>query len=86
VLAVHAARAAGRAVIVEPTSRAARAALDRQGPPVDRGAVSLLGDRSPGGLVTVTVRLRPTRVPLVGRVVSAMVIEERLVVMVEGAG
>lgn len=86
VLVVHGARLAGRAAIVEPTRGAALAALARQGAPLDHATVGLSGDTRPGGLLTVTVRLRPTRVPLVGRVVTSMVLEERLVVMVEGTG
>jgi Flp pilus assembly protein TadG len=86
VLVVHAARAAGRAAIVEPSRGAASAALRRQGPPVDGATVALHGDTRPGGLLTVTVRMRPTRVPVVGRVVGSMILEERLTVLVEGAG
>ena len=86
VLVVHAARAAGRAVIVEPSGTAARTALRRHGPPVDGATVTLQGDTRPGGLLSVTVRMRPTRVPIVGRVVASMVLEERLTVLVEGRG
>jgi len=85
VVVVHAARAAGRATVVDPSTAAATAAVRRQGAPGDRATVSLHGDTRPGGLVTVTVRLRPTRVPVVGRLVGSTVLEERLVVMVEGA-
>jgi Flp pilus assembly protein TadG len=84
VLLVHGARLVGRAAIVEPSRRAATAVLARQGAPVDRATVSLAGDTRPGGLLTVTLRMHPTRVPVVGRVVSAMVLEEQLSVMVEG--
>jgi Flp pilus assembly protein TadG len=85
VLLVHGARLAGRAAIVDPSRRAATAALARQGSPVDRATVSLAGDTRPGGLLTVTLRMHPTRVPVVGRVVSSMVLEEQLSVMVEGS-
>lgn len=86
VLLVHGARVAGRAAIVEPSRSAAAAALAGQGAPVGRATVSVAGDVRPGGLLTVTVRMHPTRVPIVGRAVSSMVLEERLTVMVEGGG
>lgn len=86
VLLVHGARLAGRAAIVDPTAGAAAAPLSRQGAPVAAATVTLAGDTRPGGLVTVIVRMRPTQVPVVGRVVSSMVLEERLTVMVEGGG
>jgi Flp pilus assembly protein TadG len=81
VLVVHAARSAARAVAVQPDLAAARDALgdvDR-----DRFSVSLGGDLGPGGLATVTVRARPTPVPLLGRLVSGVRLEQRLVVRVE---
>ncbi len=82
VLVVHAARAAARAVAVHPDAATARAALAD----VDeaRCSVSVGGDLAPGGLASVTVRCRPTSVPLVGRVVSGIRLEERLVARVEG--
>jgi hypothetical protein len=46
--------------------------------------VQLTGDRRPGGLVTVSLRSRPTQLPLVGRVVATIELHEQLVVMVEG--
>jgi Flp pilus assembly protein TadG len=83
-LAVHAVRVAARAVTVEPTEGAARRALGEQGAPVDRLTVALAGDRTVGGVVTVTVRLRPTALPIVGRVVGASEVTERLGALVEG--
>jgi len=53
---------------------------------MDRATVALQGDTRSGELLTVTVRMRPTQVPLVGRVVASLVLEERLTVMVEGRG
>ena len=85
VLAVHAARVAGRAVIVDPSEAAARAALQRHGGAAARASVQLQGDRTHGGIVTVVVAVPPTRVPIVGRVVGRQ-LEERLSVLVEGAG
>ena len=84
VLAVHAARVAARAVIVDPTVASARAALQRHGGASARVSVELRGDPSPGGIVTVSVAMPPTRVPIVGRVVPGGRLEERLSVLVEG--
>jgi len=84
VLVVHAARAAGRAVIVDPQVSAAAQALQQQGPPISSATVTLSGGTSGGSLATVTVRMRATRVPIVGRVVASTVLQERLVVMIEG--
>ena len=86
VLAVHAARVAGRAVIVDPHERAARAALQRQGGRAAAASVELRGDRQPGGIVTVVVAVPPTRVPIVGRVIGPSALMERLSVLVEGGG
>ncbi len=80
-LAVHATRVAGRAVIVEPSHSAATAALAQAG--LDRVTVGLSGDLRVGGYVTVEVRLRPTRVALVGRLVGDMEVRERVTVLVE---
>ena len=80
---LHATRAAARAVIVDPTSAAARSALSSTG--TGRGAtVSLGGELRPGGLATVTVTMEPTAVPLVGRVIAGHAVTERVTVMVEG--
>lgn len=79
----HAVRVAAREVIVDPTESAARAELRRVG--VDaRMEVALRGSTAPGELITVTVTTRPTRVPLVGRVVGVVEFRETLTVMVEG--
>jgi hypothetical protein len=86
VVAVHAVRVAARAAIVEPTEFASVEALRRHGLPLDRLAVSLEGDRSAGGLLSVVVVMRPTPVPLVGRVLSGVELTERLAVVVEGTG
>ena len=82
VLVVHAARAAARAVVVRPDAGAARAAVDRVEP--GRFTVSVGGDLSAGGLASVTVRSRATRVPWVGAAVAGIRLEERMVVRVEG--
>lgn len=84
VLLVHGTRAAARAVVLEPTEASARDALARHGPSGDAVTVELSGDRSPGGMVTVTVRARPTTVPIVGRVLAGVVLTERLAAVVEG--
>ena len=86
VVLVHATRAAARAVVLDPTEAAARAALADQGPPADRATVELRGDTGPGGVVTVTVRARPTAVPIVGRVLGGRVLTERLAAVVERGG
>lgn len=83
-VAVHAARVAARAVVVEPEEDAALRAIRDHGAPVDRLTVELAGDRRPGGIVTVTVRLQPTLVPVVGRLASGVRLTERLGALVEG--
>lgn len=82
-LVVHAARAAARAVAVEPTLAVARSAAgDAVG---SHGLeVRLGGDLGPGGLATVTVASRPSMLPLLGRVLSGVEVSERLAVRVEG--
>ncbi|MEX0768248.1 MAG: TadE/TadG family type IV pilus assembly protein [Microthrixaceae bacterium] len=82
---VHAARTAARAVIVEPNQNAAESALRSQGPPISLATVTVSGGSRGGSLATVVVRLPATQVPIVGRVVASTVLEQRLVVMVEGA-
>ena len=84
VVLVHATRAVGRTVIVDPSEGAARRTLLEQGPPGTGATVQLTGDRRPGGLVTVSLRSRPTQLPLVGRVVATIELHEQLEVMVEG--
>lgn len=80
---LHAVRSAARAVIVDPTTTAARDALSRSGAS-GRATVSLSGDVGPGGLATVTVSMPSTSVPIVGRVLGAGLVRERLTVLVEG--
>ena len=82
VLTVHAARAAARAVAVDPTVPAARAAVGNLDD--DRFRVRVGGDVAPGGLAVVTVSTRPTAVPIVGRLLGGMELRERLTVRVEG--
>ncbi len=80
---LHAVRTAARAVVVDPTPAAARAALERTG--VDgRATVTVAGELGPGGFATVTVAMPPTRVPIIGRVLPAGSVTERLTVLVEG--
>lgn len=86
ILLINATRAAGRAVIVSPSVDAASEAVELQGSAVDSAAVSLTGATSEGGLATVTLRMPATRVPVVGRVVGGVVLEESLTVRVEGPG
>lgn len=83
VLAVSATRAAARAATVEPTTAAARRALDAAGV-ADRATVEVSGASRPGGLVTVTVELEPAKVPVVGRALAGRRLRERLTVLVEG--
>lgn len=82
---VHDTRVAARAVVVEPTTTAARAALDGAGSAANR-SISLTGSTAPGALVTVTVTAPPTRLPLFGRVLGDAQLSEQLTVMVEGRG
>ena len=84
VVVVHAARAAARAVAVDPTPRAAQRALADQGDVGVDPTITLGGDLSPGGLASVTVEARPTALPLVGRAVSGIVLRQRFAVRVEG--
>ena len=86
VAVVHAARAAARAAVVEPTVGAATRAARSSGGALSAASVQLDGDSRPGGLLGVTVTARPTAVPLVGYVVAGVQLRERLVVLVEGPG
>lgn len=79
---LHATRAAGRAVIVEPSESVAREAVERSGAP--GASTSVDGPLRPGSLVTVTVSMAPTEVPIVGRVLAGRRITERLTVQIEG--
>ena len=81
---VHAARVAARAVIVEPTPAAAAAALEATGGRAADARVQIGGERRSGGYATITVRLTPARVPIVGRAIGATVLTETLTVLVEG--
>lgn len=83
VTAVHAARAAARAVAVQPDQAAADRVLADLG--LDgRSTVRLSGGRAPGDLVTVTVTLRPVLVPVIGAPLASVRITERLTALVEG--
>lgn len=82
--AVAAVRVAARAVVVDPEPRAATDALAAAGGRVADARVEVGGARRAGGLAQVTVRLEPTRLPIVGRAIGAVRIEERLTVLVEG--
>jgi hypothetical protein len=86
VMVVNAARVAARAAAVDPTLAGVTGALERLGPPVDRAQVILGGDAAPGAMLPVTVRMRPTAMPLIGRLIGDKWMSERLVVMVEGDG
>lgn len=83
VLVVHAARAAARAVAVDPTPAGARSAATEAVGSRDLD-VGLTGDLSAGGLASVTVVSRPPMLPLLGRVLSRVEVRERLSVRVEG--
>lgn len=83
---VHSTRAVARAVIVEPTHTAARAALQTHGAASPDVRITLAGARRPGGIVTVELTRSPTKVPLVGYLVGGVELRERLVVLVEGRG
>lgn len=83
VTAVHAARASARALAVRPDPAEAQRVLAELGL-AGRGSASVTGDRTAGGLVTVTVVLRPTRVPVVGAAVSGVRLRESMTARVEG--
>ncbi len=80
---LHAARTASRAAVIDPRPSAVRAALTEAGLQRGRLEVRVSGSQQPGQLVVVELRTRPTRVPLVGLVVSRMVLRERMTAMVE---
>lgn len=82
VLVVHAARTAARAVVVQPDATAAEGAL-AAAVGSKRYRVRLGGDTRPGGLAEVTVSTSATMLPLIGRLVPAPVLRERMVVRVE---
>ncbi|HTO01138.1 MAG TPA: TadE/TadG family type IV pilus assembly protein, partial [Microthrixaceae bacterium] len=84
ILLVNAARAVGRAVIVSPSVESAREALQTQDPAVAAATVAIGGQSSSGGLATVTLKMPATKVPVVGRLVAGIVLEEKLTVRVEG--
>lgn len=86
IMLVNAARAAGRAVIVSPRIEAANEALQLHGRELSAASVVLDGQTTSGGLATVTLRMPATRVPVVGRVVAGVTLEESLTVRVEGPG
>lgn len=83
VTAVHAARAAARAVAVEPDVGEAERVVAELGL-ASRAEVRLGGELRPGGLATVTVVLRPVAVPVVGVAVGGMRLSERMTARVEG--
>lgn len=80
---LHAARVASRAAVVDPRPSAVSAALEEAGVQRDGLEVRVSGSQRPGELVVVELRRRPTRVPLVGVVVSRLELRERLAAMVE---
>lgn len=81
---VHSTRAVARTVIVEPSADAAARSLRAQGGVAASGRVAVSGSLRPGGLATVTVTMPATRVPIIGRVVAGVTVQERLTVYVEG--
>lgn len=76
--------AAARAAMVDPTERTARAALSDVGTGLEVKGLELSGDRSPGGLLTVSVVATPRKLPLVGAALGSVRLREQLVVRVEG--
>lgn len=84
VLAVHAARAGARAVAVHPDVAVARSAATEAVGGRRRVQVRLGGDLRPGGLAEVSVVMRPRMLPILGRLLTRIEIDERLAVRVEG--
>lgn len=76
-----AARAAARRAVVSADAGDVRAAaVSETRLHAERLTVTMAGDVTPGGYVTVTVRYRsPTDVPVVGRFIPDVVVAERLV-------
>jgi Flp pilus assembly protein TadG len=85
VLVVHAAREAARQAAVDPApDAAARAATSATGLDPARLAVTATGRGGPGSRVQVVVRYRPeTNVPLVGRLLSVLVLHAGATMRVE---
>ena len=85
VAVTHATRAAARAVVVDPSTAAARAAARRSTSLASTSlTVTVSGDRRSGGWVSVQVSYRdPTDVPLIGRLLPTVTLSDRLVVRVE---
>ncbi len=81
----HAAREAARRAAVEPTDVAARSgAIEATGLTPDRLAVTLIGDRSRGDLITARVEYRsPTDVPLAGVALDDVIVTAAVTMRVE---
>ncbi|MBS1836174.1 MAG: pilus assembly protein [Actinobacteria bacterium] len=84
VVVVAAARAAARALAVEPDEAAAVRAVESAVGADRRFGVAVHGRPTAGAVMTVTVTARPMAVPLVGRLVSNVELTERLAVRIEG--
>jgi hypothetical protein len=82
-LVVHAARAAGRAVVVEPSVDAARLAVEPILGADRRPSVTVHGDLRPGGLAEVRVSAAAQLLPVFSRL-GPVRVGERLTVRVEG--
>lgn len=81
----HAARAAARVAIVDPSAASVRsAALEASSLDGSRVEIRLSGDSSPGGLMEVTASyVSPTDLPLIGRFIGDITLSESLSVRVE---
>jgi membrane-bound ClpP family serine protease len=85
ILVAHAAREAVRSVAVDPDVDAARRAAEQAGPlDADRLAVEVSGRGGVGTRAQVVVRYtRPTRLPLVGRVLDDVTLTASATMRVE---
>lgn len=80
---LDAARIGARAAALDPTPGAVARAHERHGVELDGGSVGLSGDLREGGIATITVERRPTRLALVGRFLGAMTITESVTFRIE---
>lgn len=76
--------AAARSAMVEPDEDTARATVEAMSGDLDVERVELHGGRAPGDLLSVSVVVRPRRIPLVGLGISGVRLSEHLTVRVEG--
>lgn len=80
---VQATQIVARAVALDPNRHSAQSALQAFREPVRSAEVSFNGTLQEGEIVEVRLRVRPTRIPLVGALMGGRQIDERLVFYIE---